>query len=524
MIDNRAESICIVGGGSAGWITALAIIENIAEISVTLVEDPNTPSVGVGEATQPGVQRFFKKYLNLEEEDWMKSTDATYKVGGYFKNFNSLDLGDKVYHALVTGEEEDNSNVYSWGIKKLKHGLLNNEYSRDTYYAPKMSEGVKFDKRGKEEEAWYAVQFDATKFAELSKDICLAKGITYVPGKVVSVNVSDDLKIDHIKLDSGKGIKADFFIDCTGFRSLLIEGALSSKFIDMSEYLPNDYAIATKIPYTDKATEMEPITGAQALSAGWAWNIPLQSRIGAGYVYSSKFISKDRAETEFLEYLTNKYPVEKESLELTHIKMKVGYQETPWKSNCLAIGLSSLFIEPLESTGLTFITSSVERFIKYITVNNLQYSKLTQSRYNEASIRLFEEAYNFVIAHYLNTTRGDSEYWRFIRDELDTTTSLKEYLYKIDEGGGWEPSTTILFHKAAWEQILIGFNIVDVSSNVELEGLPISRNNIEEPRVRSLLASLQTYESNIEEEVQRMSSLYNYLKHKENLYGNDSDS
>jgi len=510
------KSICIVGGGSAGWITALSILKNLPSIQLTLVESKTIKTVGVGESTQPGVLRFFNEYLGLKEKDWMKFTDATYKVGGDFRNFNTTSKSDIVYHALTTQEEQDDSNVYDWGVKKFAHNPLpNTDYSKTFFATHYMADKNKFDKRCGEDSTWHAFHFDASKFGEFAKEKSLKLGMTHIEDLVTNVEVDDGIITSVTTQDNGN-IESDFFIDCTGFRSALISDALGSEFIDLTDILPNDRAIATKIKYNDKEKELTPLTSAQAIENGWCWEIPLWSRIGAGYVYSSSFVDKETAEKEFKAHLKGKYGVERtKDLDMLHLKMRIGYQETPWKGNCLAVGLSSGFVEPLESTGLSFVIESLSKFIDYMNDQDGNINNLTRERFNRNSIAAFKEVVNFITLHYLNTKREDTPYWKHIKNNITPTKELLDYIHKLESKWIWDyDESEVFFNATNLKQIVIGFNILNMENNILLNRTTLTEECLvkRKEEIEYTLSMLESTKNKIINEVDLMGNHYSVLK------------
>ena len=510
----KVNTVCIVGGGSAGWSTALAFLKKMGNIEVTLIESSDIGTIGVGEATQPGVTKFFNEYLGLDEATWIKETDATYKVGSTFTNFNNLEEGDTVNHTFWTHREADHS-VYDWGIKKrVIDGVTNRDYSPSLYAAPYMLEDRKFGKRD-DTSPWYACHLDASKFAEFAKTESKKLGLTHILDTVIGVNVGD-AGITSLELKEGGEVVYDLFIDCTGFSSALIQKALGSNFIDKTSELPNDSAIATRLEYSDKEAELKVHTQCTAISNGWVWEVPLWSRKGTGYVYSSKFVTQEQAETEFLSHLSSKYPDSViNDLELKHLKMRVGYQETPWIKNCVAIGLSSQFLEPLESTGLLFTVYSIQDCISLLQTNNRHLNGLMASRYNDSSTKMFFEAYDFVLLHYMNTQRDDTAYWRHL-SSLSPSKNLLDSLYEIEKNGVWKLETSRVFPEISWEHIITGFNILDLSDRLTIEGETLDK----ERHYDNILATLE-YLKNREVsntmEVLEMHTSYQYLRG--NIYG-----
>lgn len=436
----KVNSICIVGGGSSGWMMAIALQKNLPSLEVTLVESPNTPTIGVGEATIPYTSYFISQILGFEEKEWMSYCDASYKAAIRFCDFT--EKSKSFYHPFWTAEEET-YNGFDWVIKKELMGLDATDYYKTNYVAWHMAENNKFS-RLENQELSYAHHMDATKFGEYCK--------SRFKGKHILANVN------HVKTDGStivsvttnkKEIKADMFIDCTGFKGLLIDKALNEPFEWIGDTLLNDTAITCRIPYVDKSKEIEPFTDCTALSSGWAWNIPLWSRVGSGYAYSSKFQSSEDALQEYQNYLSKRFGKKRGSTaEFNVVRFKTGKYKRGWVGNCLALTLASGFIEPLESTGLALACYQINTFIEQI--KDSEYSAFNKKLYNHELDKSFEEIHNFVLLHYANTKREDSKYWKHIKNNLEIPQSLADYVAN-EKSGEWFP-------QKSRESILIGIH------------------------------------------------------------------
>tara|TARA_R110000744_G_scaffold113413_1_gene212483 strand:- start:1864 stop:3375 length:1512 start_codon:yes stop_codon:yes gene_type:complete len=440
----NVNSICIVGGGSSGWMMASALSKQLPKTKVTLVESPFAPTVGVGESTIPYVSEFIKKTLGFEEKDWMPACDASYKAAIRFNNF--VKKGETFYHPFWTSEEES-YNGFDWAVKKALTNLDKpdiEDYYSSSYVSYHMCVNNKFDRLSHESFA-YAHHIDATKFGQYCKSKFKGKHVTAHVNHVKTKGST----IVSVTTDKGQIIKADMFIDCTGFKALLIDKALHEPFESISDTLLNDTAITCRMPYADKDKELEPFTDCTALSSGWAWNIPLWSRVGSGYVYSSRFQNEDGAKKEYKDYLTKRFDKKRVSdLEFNVVKFKTGKYKRGWVGNCLALTLASGFIEPLESTGLALACYQINHFIE--AIKDGECSSFTKKLYNRELDKSFEEIYNFVLLHYVNTKREDSTYWKHIKNTLEIPNSLSDYVAN-EKSGEWFP-------RKSRESILIGIN------------------------------------------------------------------
>lgn len=421
---NKINTITIVGGGSAGWMTAGTLCKLHPEKEITVIESPSSPIIGVGESTILEI-KYWTKILGVSDKDLMKSTDASYKMGIKFTDF--YDKNDEGFHYPFVTEpffSDKRDGAQDWFFKKalypetdvkdfartyVPHMALI-EKNKMSYNHSKEFDGFVFDRD-------VAYNFDATKFGIFIRDnVCIPGGVRVINDDVIDVFVNEE-GIEYILLSKGERVESDLYIDCTGFKSLLIEKYMNVPFISFEDMLPNNRAWATKIPYKDKEREMESFANSTAIENGWCWNLPLWSRLGAGYVYSDKFVSKEDALDEFKKYLMSEKMVvprtqeEIEKLEFRDVPFRVGIHEKVWKKNVVAIGLSAGFLEPLESNGLY----TVQVFLYYLS-KVLQKEKMNQfdvDVFNTACRRAFTNFAEFLAIHYVMTTRTDTDYWKF---------------------------------------------------------------------------------------------------------------
>lgn len=398
------NNILIVGGGSAGWMTAATLIKCFPNKKISLIESPNIPTVGVGESTI-GQIRQWMAILDIKDDEFVPYTDASYKLSIKFTDFYKK--GESFHYPFGTPNIENN--VYGlndWWFKKIIHPeTLYSDYAECVF--PQMAlvnenkfflnEENKLPFNPKKDAAFH---FDASKFAIWLRDhYCLPKGVKHIKENINTIEQNEE----GIK-SFNKKYKADLYIDCTGFKSLLLGETLKEEFISLKDLLPNNSAWATRMPYKNKEKQLEPFTNCTAIENGWVWNIPLWSRIGTGYVYSDNFISDEDALKQFKKYLKN------EELEFKNIKMRVGIHKRLWVKNVCAIGLSAGFIEPLESNGLF----SVHEFLYYL-VRNLKREKISQfdkDNFTYCCRQIFDSFAEFVALHYALSHRDDTPYWK----------------------------------------------------------------------------------------------------------------
>ena len=513
----KVKSICIVGGGSAGWMTAVSLARNCPSIKVSIVESSEIPTIGVGEATQPYVSTFFKEYLGMEEHQWMKECNATYKAALRFSKFNDNVPEDVVYHTFWSEQEAQNS-VYNWGVRKfVNQSIPNSNYTRTFYRAHSMCESNKFDPR--EGEGFeYAHHLDASKFGTYCKKLAGDYPIELIEGTVSEVST---YKGDIVKLQLGSGqvIEADLFVDCTGFKALLIEGALNEPIKDTNSSLINDRAVAVRVPYTNKEEELNVYTNCTALSSGWTWNVPLWNQRGCGYVYSSRFLSDKDAIAELQEHIREVLKTEPpEDSQFRVVPMRTGSRERSWKGNCVSIGLSSQFLEPLESTGLVFVVNQIKSLISSLAGEYPTYNELSRTLYNYESEKLFEEARLFVVLHYLNTSRSDTPYWRYLQTQ-EVPSDLVALISNIINLDNWDVGYNKMFNQKSWEHILLGFGVIDFSKNLNIGGEALDMDKHLE-NVTEIIQYLKNLEINNVRETYSLPSHYQYLK--DNIYDSDN--
>ena len=404
----KVDNIMIVGGGSAGWMAAATLIKCFPDKSITLIESPNIPTVGVGESTIAQIRGWIT-LLGIKDEDFIPHTDASYKLSIKFTDFYKK--GEAFHYPF--GEPNCDNNIVrhnDWWFKKMyKPETPNSDYADCLF--PQMAlvnenkcfsnEDNKIPFNLKKDSAFH---FDATKFGLWLRDhYCLPRGVKHIKEDVKTIE-QDENGIKSLN----KKHKADLFIDCTGFKSLLLGETLKEEFISFEDLLPNNKAWATKIPYKNKKKELECYTNCTAIENGWVWNIPMWTRIGTGYVYSDKFVDDETALKEFQKHLGKRAP--KNKSDYKNIKMRVGVHKRLWVKNVAAIGLSAGFIEPLESNGLY----SVHEFLEEL-VRNLKREKVSQwdrDNFTFACRQKFQNFAEFVALHYALSHRDDTEYWK----------------------------------------------------------------------------------------------------------------
>ncbi len=451
MADSHKQRLVIVGGGTAGWITAAAFARLLGpSLEIQLVESDAIGTVGVGEATIPQIIRL-NAILGLDERDFIKHTNGTFKLGIEFVDWGKV--GSKYLHTFGdTGMSLASVPFHQYWLRARQKGHEQGlwHYSLHQLAADQAKFG-KLDRVGNTSMTGlaYAYHFDASLYAQYLRAYSEQRGVTRSEGIVESVerdNESGD--INSITLDNGVLIEGDFFIDCTGFRAVLLGQELDVKYQDWSNFLPCDRAQA--VP-SERLPTLVPYTRATAKSAGWQWRIPLQHRTGNGHVYCSGFMSDDEAGDILIEGLDTKALGDPRPLRFT-----TGRREQFWSHNCAAIGLSSGFLEPLESTSIHLIQSHVNRLIQLFPTG--PDATAERAEYNRRCAAEFEQIRDFLILHYKQTEREDSEFWKYCKN-MPVPDSLTQKQELFASSGRVGRDVDDLFREASWVQVMLGQGI-----------------------------------------------------------------
>ncbi len=447
------EKIIIVGGGSAGWMTAAALSDALgSRCKITLIESEEIGTVGVGEATIPPI-RHFNHRLGIDEATFIRETSGSYKLGIQFIDWTRL--GHSYFHPFGQhGAEFDQVPFYHYWMREHLAGHTDGPID-DFSMGWAMARAGKFshplpDRRQIQSTFDYAYHFDANLYARFLRKYAEQRGVIRVEGRVVDVGLDpENGNIRQVRLDNGEVHAAEFFIDCSGFRGLLIEDALEAGYENWQHWLPCDRAVAAP---TAKMGDMVPYTRSTAKAAGWQWNIPLQHRTGNGYVHCSNFIEEADAVTELTGSVAGEMLAEPRVL-----RFVTGRRRKFWKRNCVAIGLSAGFMEPLESTSLHLIQYGILRLLALFPDREM--SPLLVQEYNSQTGAEYERIRDFLILHYKANERSDSELWRYCR-EMEIPDSLQ---YKIDHFRNYGllvADERELFKNPSWIAVYLGQNIV----------------------------------------------------------------
>jgi len=451
--DKRIRSIAIVGGGTAGWMAAASFARFLKGLNcrIQLIESEQIGTVGVGEATIPPIMDFIRA-LGIDENDIIRKTKATFKLAIRFQDW--VRPGHSYYHPFgTTGYDMEGVPFAAQWLKLHGEGRAAPlaEYSLQAMAA----EQAKFMRPVKApnsplEKIVYALHFDASLFARYLRGYAEARGVVRTEGRVRDVALrGEDGFIEAITLESGERIAADLFIDCSGFRGLLIEEALKTGYEDWSHWLPCDRALAVPC---ERSGPLSSYTLAAAREAGWQWRIPLQHRVGNGYVYCSGFIDDDKAHQTLFANLEGKTLAEPNKLRFT-----TGRRRKFWNKNCVALGLASGFLEPLESTSIHLIQRGIAQLLQLFP--NRDFEPADTERYNRIFAFEYERVRDFLLLHYTTNERDDTPFWRHCR-QIGRPDSLKEKLALFRGYGRIVREDNELFPVQSWLYIFTGQNIV----------------------------------------------------------------
>jgi tryptophan 7-halogenase len=450
--DRRIRSIVIVGGGSAGWMTAAALSHSVRQgCTITLIESDEIGTVGVGEATIPAI-RTFNESLGIDERDFVKATQGSFKLGIEFVDWAKR--GHRYFHPFGThGRPFDIVGVHHYWLRAQQAGETAPFDAHAMAWA--LAKTGKFarpspDPRHVMSTFDYAYHFDAGLYARYLRRFAEARGAIRIEGKIADVAQHGESGfVESVKLEDGRVFEGDLFVDCSGFRGLLIEGALKSGYQEWTHWLPCDRAVAVPCESTP---DFLPYTRSTAREAGWQWRIPLQHRTGNGYVYSSQYLGDDEATATLLANLDGK-PLGDPRL----LRFVTGRRNDYWKKNVVAIGLSSGFIEPLESTSIHLIQAGISKLLAFFPDRDFDPAMIAE--YNHVGITEVERIRDFVILHYKLTQRDDTPLWRNCA-AMDVPETLALKIEHFRKYGRLISRDMDIFSPASWLAVQIGqFNI-----------------------------------------------------------------
>jgi len=457
MIPNPRR-IVVAGGGTAGWMTAAAITRTMGRTArVTLVESDAIGTVGVGESTIPPLVTY-NRLLGIGEADFMRATQATFKLGILFDGWKNGK--DRYFHSFgLTGQDHWSAGFQHFWMNGLTRG---HEESYDAYCLELIAALDGKFAHLPDERMNYAYQLDATLYAQFLRRMAEGDGARRIEGKIAHVALdSESGDVAALHLESGTVVEGDLFIDCTGFRALLIEQALHAGYDDWTHWLPCDSAIAVQ---TENVSPAVPYTRAMAHDAGWQWRIPLQHRSGNGIVFSSRYLERDAALERLLGNVEGKVLTEPNNL-----RFVTGARRKQWHRNVVAIGLSSGFMEPLESTSIHLIQRAILRLIRMMPGESISPRDIAE--FNDQQFADMEQIRDFLILHYKVTDRRDSPFWRQCAS-MDIPDSLAQKIELFRETGRVFRRNEELFAENSWVQVMMGQGIMPATYHPIAAKLP----------------------------------------------------
>jgi tryptophan halogenase len=481
------KRVVIAGGGTAGWVTAAILSQQLGPLlDITLVESEEIGTVGVGEATFPTV-RSFHALCALDEREFMAASRGSIKLGISFENWARK--GDRYIHSFgAIGKATWMGEFHHYWMQAKREGFGGELGDYCLEY--KAAEAGKF-MLSEKLPINYAYHFDASLYARYLRKVTEPKGVKRIEGKIAAVEQDGETGfVKALLLEGGARIEGDLFIDCTGFRGLLIEQKLKAGWEDWGQWLRNDCALATQTP----SPELPPYTRAIAHEAGWQWKIPLQHRVGTGYVFSSKHISEEDARKTLLANLDGE-PIREPWL----LRFRAGRRRKTWDKNVIAIGLSSGFIEPLESTSIHLFQIAATRLIQLFPFGGV--NEALAARHNEQSRIEIEKVRDFIIMHYKLTERDDTPYWRDCRD-MDIPDSIAQRIALFKESAVVYQDPDEMFRVDSWLQVMFGQRLMPKSHHLMGAMLGADR----------LRAALDTLKGNIADVVARMPTHKEFLE------------
>jgi tryptophan halogenase len=438
--------IVIAGGGTAGWMTAAAFANTLGSYAdIVLVESDAIGTIGVGESTIPPIV-VFNNLLGIDESKFMAATQATFKLGIRFDDWKRE--GDSYFHSFgMSGKDHWSAGFQHFWLNGLSrgHDAPFDDYSLETV-AAMASRFAHLPEHGLN----YAYQLDSTLYARFLRGIAERGGVKRQEGKIAEVEQDNATGcIRALKLESGERVEGDLFLDCTGFRAVLIGDTLGSEFTDWTHWLPCDRAIAIQ---TESVEPAVPYTRAFAHDSGWRWRIPLQHRVGNGYVYCSKYLEDEPALDRLLSAIEGEVLTKPNFL-----KFKAGVRARQWVANCVSIGLSGGFMEPLESTSIHLIQRAVLRLLRMLPLDKV--SERDVAEFNDQMMQDFTQIRDFLILHYKVTERRDSEFWRYVAG-MPVPDSLEQKIELFRETGRVFRRNEELFQENSWVQVMMGQGIM----------------------------------------------------------------
>jgi tryptophan halogenase len=418
-------------------------------VKITVLEAPSIPKIGVGEATVPNLQRVFFDHLGIEEDEWMRECNAAFKTAIRYVNFHTPGPGtpdardldgwpDHFYHPFGLLPNCDQIPLSHYWVERKLRGETHEPFDYACFReVPIMNAKLSPRFMDGKPATYYAWHFDAHLVADFLRRFATERfGVVHIEDELEHVELDPETGfITKLRTRGQRELPGELFLDCSGFRGLLINKALQEPFIDMNNYLMNDSAVATAVPNDDARDGIDPYTSSIAMPSGWTWKIPMLGRFGTGYVYCSKFLS----ETDATRELCALWKLDPDKTPLNKIRFRVGRNRRAWVKNCVSVGLASCFLEPLESTGIYFITASLYQLVKHFP--DTHFDPILAARFNSEIELMFDDCRDFIQTHFYFARRNDTPFWK-AQKELYLSDSIKEKIAMYKAGLAVNPPST----------------------------------------------------------------------------------
>ncbi|MFE2286489.1 tryptophan halogenase family protein [Streptomyces sp. NPDC059443] len=434
--DARVRSLVVLGGGAAGWMTAAYLGKALqGTVGITVLESASAPPPGLGVATVPSLQHSFFDFLGINEEEWMRECDASFQMAVRFVNWRTGGGGearprplplpsqgpDHFYHPFGLLPDYDQTSLSHYWFKRMFEGTTKEPFDYACFREPPVMDAKKsprwLDGRTATRYAWH---LDTGLIAGFLRDFAVARlGVRHVRGELAEVVKDGRGFVTALRTEDGAILDGDLFVDCSGFRGLLVNEAMGEPFIGMEDHLLCDGVVTADVPHDDAAHGVEPYASAIAMKAGWTWKIPMPGRFGTGYVHSSRFTTREEATEE----LCALWDLDPARTRVEHTRLRVGRTERAWVKNVVAVGPSSCFLEPLEPTGIHFITTAVQQLVRHFPDRTFRPALV--DRFNREIRVMFDDTRDFLQAHFHYAPRDDTPFWRAGK-ELELPEGIRE--------------------------------------------------------------------------------------------------
>ena len=436
IVSSEVKSICILGGGTSGFSVASVLAKYSKSLNlnldITVVYSSSIGNIGVGESTILSINELFQ-YLGLRDQDWMKNCNATYKTSIAFENFYKKGESFQYPFGVVTVENDEYGK--KWFQLKEHFPKIFTQDTFAKYIMPhtRLAEKNKLcdisETLGFHIDYHSAYHFDTNLLANFLKQYCFERGVKFIDDKYINSNLNSNGYIESIECEQNT-INADLFIDCSGFKSLLLEDVMKAEFVNYNDTLINNRVVRAKVPYTNKEEQLKNYTNCVALNNGWCWEIPLWDSLSLGYVHSLKFTSEDEVIQEFKDHCATKNVLVSDE-DISIVNYKTGRHKQGWIKNVVGVGLSYGFLEPLESTGISTLLTNTFRLLECLSKRKLYYTDVDRNIFNNSVGSEIDGLRGFIELHYALSSRNDSEYWRYVTQEVEYPMDEKSAYYMM---------------------------------------------------------------------------------------------